>query len=147
MKTAVGFRSFATWRLLVTLLALAANAGCEQRYVGGPVAILTGERPTHGFAGITFVSPEELTLDEVVVDGPADAAGAKVGDRIVACDKQPATTVGEFLQIIRSTSPGDEVVLELLRSDVEVELKITLCDFSEMLRLRKAQADSTELEP
>ena len=77
---------------------------------------------------------------EVTAGGPADLAGVKAGDTpsrltglnaggdlIIAFDGQPVNTFDQLLSyLITSKSPGDTVVLTVLRDGEEVDLTITL---------------------
>lgn len=118
-----------------------------------PVLIAEGEYD-YPFLGIT--SREMLTLDMieelglplhygayvigVTPGGPADRAGVIAGnqptsfpgllgggDLIVAIDGHPVMSFGEMLSyLINHKSPGDQVVLTILRSGEEKEVTITL---------------------
>jgi len=77
---------------------------------------------------------------EVTPDGPADQAGVKAGDTpsrleglnaggdlIIAFDGQSINTFDELLSyLITSKSPGDTVVLTVLRDGQQVDLSVTL---------------------
>ncbi|MDL1911031.1 PDZ domain-containing protein [Chloroflexi bacterium CFX6] len=77
---------------------------------------------------------------EVVPGGPADQAGIKAGDTptrlqnlnaggdlIVAFDGNPIATFDELLSyLITTKSPGDEVVLTVLRGGETIEITVTL---------------------
>jgi 2-alkenal reductase len=118
-----------------------------------PVLIQDGTY-TYPFLGITSTS--ELSLDAIealgldtytgayvlnVTEGsPADEAGVKAGDTpsrlpglnaggdlIVAFDGKPVNTFDELLSyLITNKSPGDTVVLTVLRDGEEIDLTVTL---------------------
>ncbi|HKI52620.1 MAG TPA: trypsin-like peptidase domain-containing protein [Anaerolineales bacterium] len=111
---------------------------------------------SYPYLGIT--SSSNLTLDaidalelstytgayvlEVTPGGPADLAGVKAGetpsriqglnsggDLIVAFDGKPVNTFDELLSyLITSKSPGDTVVLTVIRDGQHVDLTVTLGD-------------------
>ncbi len=76
----------------------------------------------------------------VVAGGPADKAGLKAGDKntnipglfaggdlIIAIDGQPVHRFDELLSyLIKNKSPGDSVILTVLRGDQKTDLTITL---------------------
>jgi S1-C subfamily serine protease len=51
----------------------------------------------------------------VTTGGPADRAGLRPGDVIVAADGEPITTPEELIVAIRKHAPGDRIVLTYLR--------------------------------
>ncbi|HSG41716.1 MAG TPA: trypsin-like peptidase domain-containing protein [Anaerolineales bacterium] len=120
-----------------------------------PVLIRDG-RYSYPYIGIS--SSSSLSLDaiealelpsytgayvlEVTPGGPADLAGIKAGDTpsripglnaggdlIVAFDGKPVTTFDELLSfLITSKSPGDTVVLTVIRDGQQVDITVTLGD-------------------
>ncbi len=118
-----------------------------------PVLIRDGKYE-YPYLGIT--SSSDLSLDEiealglttykgayvieVVPGGPADQAGIKAGDTptrlqnlnaggdlIVAFDGNPIATFDELLSyLITTKSPGDEVVLTVLRGGETIDITVTL---------------------
>jgi len=67
---------------------------------------------------------------DVFAGSPASEAGIKVGDRIVAIDSQPATTLSlpAVRQRFRTEAPGTQVRLRLRSGDAEREVTVTLRD-------------------
>ncbi|HEX5994964.1 MAG TPA: trypsin-like peptidase domain-containing protein [Jiangellales bacterium] len=62
----------------------------------------------------------------LVRDGPAERAGLRPGDVIVAIDGHPVSTADELVVLLRTRQPGDEVTLRYLRDGVEAEVTLTL---------------------
>jgi len=123
--------------ILFALAVFLSNAGCEQRYVGGPITIVEGTPPEHGVLGVVFSDPpSELVLSEVLTDGPAFQAGIQAGDEILLLQQQAVETVEDVHSIVHSTHPGDEVVVRVLRSSKEIDFDVTLCDFGQAIALR-----------
>ena len=58
--------------------------------------------------------------------GAADLAGMQPGDRIVAVDGEPVETYEEFVVLVRSQRPGDQVALTVERGDERLTLEVTL---------------------
>jgi serine protease Do len=86
---------------------------------------------------VTTVTPEDAEffgLDEVrgvlvqgaQENGPAAGAGIRQGDVLLSMDGEPLESAGDLQQEVAERSPGDEVVLAVLRDrqtrDVRVEL-------------------------
>lgn len=62
----------------------------------------------------------------VVRNGPAERAGMRPGDVIVAIDDHPVSTPDELVVLLRTRQPGDEVTLRYVRDGVEAEVTLTL---------------------
>ena len=133
-----------TFLVVPALALLTSTSGCEQRYVGGPVAIVKGTPPEYGMLGVSFGEPPNaLVLSGVLPDGPAFRSGVQTGDEIVALNQQTVATPEDVLSIIRSTQPGDGIVVRVRRSSEETDFNVTLCDFATIVALRNI-ADLSE---
>jgi putative serine protease PepD len=62
----------------------------------------------------------------VTPGGAADRAGVEPGDRILAVDGETVATYEEFVVLIRSLRPGDEIELLIQRGDKQLTLDLTL---------------------
>jgi S1-C subfamily serine protease len=77
----------------------------------------------HGFLGIQLrrgsAAAESLgVLVAAVVPGsPADSAGFRVGDRILAVEGEEAHSVDELTAMVRDARPGDEIEVTVLRTN------------------------------
>jgi putative serine protease PepD len=72
------------------------------------------------------VQPASAPGDAVTPGGAADLGGVQPGDRIVAVDGEPVETYEEFVVLIRSQRPGDQVVLTVTRGKARLTLEVTL---------------------
>lgn len=73
---------------------------------------------------------EEDPPDAVAVrpDGPADVAGIRRGDVILAIDGRPVTASEELIVAIRAQEVGDTVVLRVRTGDEEREVRVRLAE-------------------
>lgn len=63
---------------------------------------------------------------EVVADSPADQAGIKPGDVIIAMDDTTVRNGDDLVQAVAEHSPGEEVTVTAVRGPDEVEFSVTL---------------------
>jgi len=94
---------------------------------------------TRGFIG---VEARELTPDLVeslklpsaagvqiaglVPNGPADRAGAKVGDVLLSIDGKPITNPHTMLETVAKLRPGDTVMMRLRRGSRQVDVRLAV---------------------
>ncbi len=69
-----------------------------------------------------------VKLTEVVVGGPAQKAGLKVGDLIAALDKKPLTEQSQFAELTRGRRPGDQVTLTVVRGKAKTDVVVSLAE-------------------
>jgi regulator of sigma E protease len=75
-----------------------------------------------GYSGIA--PPIEPTVTSLQRGFPAEAAGLKVGDRIVGVDGQPVSHFYDLVRLI-SPHPGQPVALKILRQGQEISITLT----------------------
>ena len=93
--------------------------------------VLAGEnRPAHlGIFGDDVQSDAQrggAIVREVLADSPAEKAGLKSGDIIIAVDEDAVASFEELAAIVRTHKPGDELVVKVIRQGKEQELKVQL---------------------
>jgi putative serine protease PepD len=82
---------------------------------------------TYQGEGVRIVSEEDATDSAPVVpDGPADQAGLRAGDVILAFEGRPMTESDELVVAIRAREPGDEVTLTVRRGDEVFDVAVVL---------------------
>ncbi|MBN1813135.1 MAG: PDZ domain-containing protein [Anaerolineae bacterium] len=79
------------------------------------------------YMGISFSSTEMgFEVTEILPFGPADQAGVEAGDVIYELDGASALDVSSLPDWIQAHSPGDVVVLGILRDGQEIMVKVKL---------------------
>jgi S1-C subfamily serine protease len=68
-----------------------------------------------GLLGIQISQPHGVIVGAVVPGGPAEKAGIKVGDSIVACNGKPVTCPASLLPLIRAGEKAQELKLTIRR--------------------------------
>ena len=63
-------------------------------------------------------------ITEVFRGTPADKAGVKLGDILVAVDGTPVTDSASMLNLIAGLNPGKQATIKVVRSQQETELKV-----------------------
>jgi putative serine protease PepD len=93
-------------------------------------AIVEGKPVEIGYLGVQMAPPtgnQDGVLVQVVTAGsPAEQAGLRVGDLVVAIDGQAVATTGELGARIRSHQPGDKITLKVVRDGNETTITATL---------------------
>ncbi len=126
-------------------MALALNGCGEPRLLGGPETIRVKtpeEMKKRGFLGLEF-APSQSTISGATVrfvlpDSPAEQAGIAVGDRLVQLDGKEVRDADDFFPIARKWKPGQVVLVTVLRGEKELEIKVALMTFQEMMQLQTA---------
>jgi putative serine protease PepD len=84
-------------------------------------------------AGLGLTGPSDTPtgatgayVQSVVPDGPAEAAGIRAGDSIVAVDGDDIRSFDQLRGVISAYSPGDEVTVTLEREGQTLEVGVTL---------------------
>lgn len=91
----------------------------DQLIVDGAV-----DRPFLGIEGEPGVVGQRVV--EVVVDGPADEAGLRIGDLIVAIDGEEIDSDTPLLNLLFDYAPGDTVALTVDRDGESLTIEIVL---------------------
>ena len=78
----------------------------------------------HGFVGVTIERTEPVVVSSVTPGGPAEKAGAKVGDVIVSIDGVDAPTGDDVISLVGSVRPKSLVEIEIRRDGEKMKLKI-----------------------
>lgn len=97
---------------------------------------------SHPYLGVSFLSINKSIMDwnklplaegafvsEVIVSGPAFAAGIKPGDIITAIDHQKITQYNELDSMLRKYQAGNQILVSLLRDGQNVDLPVILGEY------------------
>lgn len=84
----------------------------------------TGNMPRMGIRPAYDSDKKGLLIDGVSPKGPAEKAGMKAGDLIVAINKQPVTNIRTYMLIMVRQKRGRSVPVTVQRGKKKVELKV-----------------------
>lgn len=73
-----------------------------------------------------YKMPRGLMVETVLPDSPADRAGLRPGDVLLALDGQETATGGDLEQFLNRCRPGDTVRVTLARGGRRLQVKLTL---------------------
>lgn len=118
--------------------------------------IQTGE-VTRGYLGIVIQpltselaesfgleQSQGILVAQVSADSPAEKAGLKQGDVIVAYQGTPVTNVGDFRNRVSLTRPGTREALSVIRDGKPREITITIGQLSDEQSIAQGSAQTTE---
>lgn len=77
---------------------------------------------------LSLPSVEGSIVASLQPGGPADKAGMKVGDVIVAVNQAPSRNTAELLSLVAALSPGDKANIEVLRNRQRTRLNLTVAE-------------------
>ena len=95
----------------------------------GVIGLQLKDLPSPAGARVHVVSSETF-ISYVVPDGPADKAGLKKGDIIVALNGNPARNTGELMDEIFALQPGTHASLVYIRNGKEETADVIIVDGS-----------------
>lgn len=85
-----------------------------------------------GVFGVTFQGRDSAgsapVLDRVRFASPAEKAGLKKGDRIIAVDGRPVQFVAELRSVLGRKYAGDEIAFTAQRGEQKLDVKLTLVE-------------------
>ena len=76
-----------------------------------------------------YVENDEIggvLIEDVTADGSADKAGIKAGDRLVRWDGQKIADIYGWMESLGKHSPGDKVMVGVLRDGTEISVEVEL---------------------
>lgn len=73
-------------------------------------------------------------IEFVTQDGPAEAAGLRGGDLVLAVERKPIATCGALLDAITSHAPGDSVEIKVQRLSTSLAVRAQLTTRDALLR-------------
>jgi len=85
--------------------------------------------------------PRGALVGQVLADGPAQKAGIKAGDIIIAFNNQPVRTSSDLPLMVGRTRPGASPPLTVIRDGKEQTLTIQIAELPEDTKLQQAIAE------
>ena len=115
--------------------------GTDHKVARGSIGVGFNSTPNPAVARMYGASAGGVTVSSVNPDGPADKAGLKVGDTIVAINGQKVTDGNDLVSKITAEKPGTKVNITYLRGNKEDHTSVTTADREKLYGDRNAQDD------
>jgi len=119
--------------------------GPEHRVSRGSIGIMFDAVENPAIARV-YGAGSGVTISSVVAGSPADQAGLKVGDTIVAIDGKKVTKGTELVSDIAGRKPGSKVTLGFLRNGKQQEATVTIADRAKLFAARLGEEPENEDE-
>ncbi len=92
--------------------------------------IVRGEAPKTTYLGVSLDdasgNQSGALVSDVQASSPADRAGLRPGDLVVAVDGQPVDSAAALAAKVRTASPGQKVNMTVVRNGQRIDLAVTL---------------------
>jgi serine protease Do len=124
--------------------------------------IIKSGKVTRGSIGVSFTPSESaqaesllkayhategVFIQSVAPGGPADKAGIKASDIIVAVNGKPIRNGGELIERVTSTAVGSALTVTVLREGKHEEFKVVVADLAQVFPDRFGNGKSEEASP
>jgi serine protease Do len=117
--------------------------GPDHRVARGSVGIEFSPYPN---PAIAHIYGSGVTVQNVTSGSPAEEAGLKVGDTIIAVDGKDVKTGDELVADIASRRPGSKAKLSFVRNGKKEETTVTIADRSKLFAGRLGEEDENQSE-
>jgi serine protease Do len=117
----------------------------EHRVERGSIGIMFSALENPAIARV-YGTGSGVTISNVTPGSPAEQAGLKVGDTIVAVDGKPVKNGDELVADIASRKPGSKVALGFIRNGKKQELTPTVADRAKLFAARLGDDDDAGVE-
>jgi serine protease Do len=107
-----------------------ALIGPEHRVIRGSIGVVFNAEPN---PAVSKVYGPGVTISDVEPNGPADKAGIKPGDTIVAVDGKPMKDGDELVDDIVNRKPGSTARIDYIHDGQKKSVTVTIADRSKLL--------------
>ncbi|MFS4455669.1 trypsin-like peptidase domain-containing protein [Maribacter sp. 2304DJ31-5] len=79
-----------------------------------------------GYLGIQFKESNNVIVESIVKNGPAEKAKLKAGDKIIAFNNTKIPTIEDLIEKLSKTRPNETVKITILRKEKEKKLDVVM---------------------
>jgi serine protease Do len=122
--------------------------GPDHRVSRGSIGIMFNAVENPAIARV-YGTGSGVTISDVTPGSPAEQAGLRVGDTIVAIDGKPVKNGDELVADIAARKPGSKVTIGFIRGSKKQEATVTVADRAKLFaaRLGDEEEGSAEAGP
>ena len=117
--------------------------GPEHRVARGSIGIEFSAFPN---PAIAHIYGSGVTVQNVTSGSPAEEAGLKVGDTIIAVDSKDVKSGDELVADIASRKPGSKAKITFVRNGKKDDATVTIADRSKLFAARLGEDDENQSE-
>ncbi len=117
----------------------------DHRVSRGSIGIMFNAQENPAIARV-YGTGSGVTVSDVTPGSPAEQAGLKVGDTIVAIDNKPVKNGDELVADIAGRKPGSKIVVGFIRNSKKQEVTATVADRAKLFAARLGDDDSSDVE-
>ncbi len=119
--------------------------GPDHRVSRGSIGIMFNAQENPAIARV-YGTGSGVTVSDVTPGSPAEQAGLKVGDTIVAIDGKPVKNGDELVSDIAGRKPGSKIAVGFIRNSKKQELTATVADRAKLFAARLGDDDEGGVE-
>ncbi len=119
--------------------------GPEHRVARGSIGIMFSAQENPAIARV-YGGGSGVTISDVTPGSPAEQAGLKVGDTIVAVDGKPVKNGDDLVADIAGRKPGSKVAVGFIRNNKKQEATATVADRAKLFAARLGDDDEGGVE-
>jgi S1-C subfamily serine protease len=128
--------------LILLFLFILRDDAWRPKTLGGPVAVFKGTPPKYGFLGIDFggATAAPLAIQRVLTGSGAADAGLQPGDVVLAAGTAVRPDRAALHRVLQATAPGEQLLLRIGRGQDELQVKVSLIRFADIVVLCERSA-------
>ncbi len=119
--------------------------GPDHRVSRGSIGIMFNAQENPAIARV-YGTGSGVTVSDVTPGSPAEQAGLKVGDTIVAVDGKPVKNGDELVADIAGRKPGSKIAVGFIRNSKKQEATATVADRAKLFAARLGDDDEGGVE-
>jgi S1-C subfamily serine protease len=126
--------------LVFAALVLVLSIEMQPRTLRGPIGIIVGDAPKHGFLGVEFEKSEtELAITNVMKGSSAAESGLRAGDVLIALNSARIVDYADVQRVMHDSTPNDEIKATIERNGRRFAVTVRLMSFEELVILQEQQ--------